>query len=146
NQNGQPGADKIQLVVTHLQEGKQPVVSNTIPKPGDFMVWGPDKGGPRAGQAGDHGHIAVVDSVTQNKDGTYTVHVTERGWKDDKGKPTNGERDITLQPGKTPGTLVTGDGVGFVTSDPTPQVGPNEPHDPQPGWAIDDTPAHQPVH
>lgn len=146
NRWGQAGADKIQKVEDKLAAGQSPVVSNKVPQPGDMMVWGPNAGSGATGTADQAGHIGIVQSVTYSvKNGkTYaTIRVSEQGWNNKDGVDGAGipYRDITVPVDMKTGKLSLPDHVGFVGSNPNPDLGPNDTVT-DPNFQINHTPDH----
>jgi LysM repeat protein len=158
---GGAAASKLQGVINQIKAGQQPDVSQSVPQPGDIMVWGPNAGfdlSPVGGANGE-GHVGVVESVTENADGTsVTIRVSEREWTKQDGV-MNGVpyRDITLKR-NSDGTLSMPDGeampegVGFVGLNPNapattpgnPPLGPNNPPIDKPHFQIHSTDEHEP--
>jgi len=142
NRSGQPGADKIQKVEDKLAAGQNPVVSNKVPQPGDLMVWGPNAGSGATGKADPAGHMGVVEDVSYSvKNGkTYvTLRVSEQGWDNKDGVNGAGVpyRDITLPVDMNTGKVSLPSHVGFVGSNPNPDLGPNDTAPSQPGFMIE---------
>lgn len=117
---GAEAARTIGDVRDQLDAGETPSVSTDIPQTGDVMVWGPNAGnGGTTGQADEAGHMGVVESVTANADGSYTVQVSEQNWNGEDGETADGVpyRNIRLQPNGQ-GGLQLPEGIGFVPVDP----------------------------
>jgi len=149
--------------VDQLKNGQQPAVSTAVPQVGDVMVWGPNAGdsGP-TGQADGAGHMGVVESVTDNHDGTVTIRVSERNWSNQDGTTADGVpyRDITVPVNN--GQLSLPTGVGFISGNPdasssaaassgtgtggvqNPPIGPSSTPIDRPGFMVHDPnlPAH----
>ena len=75
------------------------------PVKGAVMVF---EGGVR-GSSEKYGHVAIVENVTQNADGSYKVHISESNWA---GKAYN-ERDLNISGGQN-GAGSASDGISFI--------------------------------
>ncbi|WP_224250173.1 LysM peptidoglycan-binding domain-containing protein [Hyalangium gracile] len=130
---GPHGVEKVQHILDQIRQEQTPEpLSIALPSPGDIMVWGPDAGDANSpdavlGLADKAGHMAVVEDVRDNGNGTVTLQVSERNWNG-----TNEEtmREITLAVNREdgsvtmPGGAALPEGVGFIALN-NPRPGPN---------------------
>lgn len=160
---GAEAAKQLEAVVAQIKGGGAPAVSRAVPRPGDVMVYGPNCGGGGVGRADGAGHVGVVERVTENRDGTVTIRVSEQNWGNKTGE-ANGVpyRDLTLRR-NADGSLSLPAGVGFTSQNPEPPPAVTTPTTPppaggpqnppigkhktaidDPSFQIYDTPAHDP--